>query len=127
MQNLVKMFSVLLFFIISISLSFGQENDTFNKINHEQNVKNYSLQIVPLPLWMFKSDGSYIIGIDLDFQMAINDYFNISIIPLFSFYKNISPEYDADQINFLVKSGVLFRPFKTRLKGMYIGAYFPLG
>ncbi|GHV92115.1 hypothetical protein AGMMS50268_26180 [Spirochaetia bacterium] len=114
-----------LFLGIMVSAINAQENS--------QKVKQprFSFQVSPLiylvDLLILGIDDDperYFVAFDFEFQYAINDYFNISINPQLFLDKDGN---DSKQTQFLITSGLLFRPFKSKLKGMYIGAYFPIG
>ena len=124
--NMKKMTLAIVFsLVITISVSAQHEN-------------TYSFQANPIYylgniLNLTKNYGSYNISAEFEFQYAINNYFNISVNPIFNFDKRVYGWYFngqtvySSEYQFLVVPGLLFRPFQSRLKGMYIGAHFPIG
>jgi hypothetical protein len=127
-------FILILCFFLSNSV-FGQEKNTENltednetqSANSQKN-PSFSVQANPL-LHLLNLLGLF--GFELEFQYAINDYLNISINPQFSFSKSgvesYNRTYDEEQMTITLTPGILFRPFKTRLRGMYAGIYMPVG
>jgi hypothetical protein len=69
----------------------------------------------------------YIWSINIEFQYALNNYFAISLMPMFGvsgspWYKDgKGNEYFADYLSYSLTAGFLFHPFGTRLKGWYFG------
>jgi hypothetical protein len=81
---------------------------------------NFSVQINPLKLFsqIFEDE----LQIELDLQFRINDYWNIMLRP------NVSiDDFKQNDISLNLMPGMMFRPFGTGLKGIYIGLYPNIG
>jgi hypothetical protein len=80
---------------------------------------------------------TFIISTDIEFQYAINQYFNISAVNTFLFENYLSSyledgggRYDEDygqQVQIFLMPAFMYRPFGTRLKGMYASIYPTIG
>jgi hypothetical protein len=104
----------------------------FSVSAQEEKGRSFSFQANPfiyladfISLGIDDDPETYLVALEFEFQYAINDFFNISISPKFSFdrywyvqYLN-GDTYYANQTQFLINPGLLFRPFRTRLRGMY--------
>jgi hypothetical protein len=117
-----KILSVVFFAVIFSAISAQEEK-----------ARSFSFQINPF-IYLFDlviltddRDVAQTFGVtvEFEFQYAINNYFNISISPQL-FFSDDDRHY-SKQTRIVITPGLLFRPFKTRLKGMYIGAYVPIG
>jgi hypothetical protein len=75
---------------------------------------------------------------EFEFQYALNNYFVLSFTPYFSFFKHMSRGYLDSYGNFtqkfygkqwqlLLTPGIIYKPFGTGLKGMFIGLYPTIG
>jgi len=142
-------------FIILVLLAFVVINTVFSndiviesiEYDKRDRVRSFSFQINTLPFISsliyfiaFEFPDEYYFGIDFEFQYAINDYINIFINPLLTFNRRSQHLYRVENqtriygsiiytINseYEIITGLLYRPFEERLKGLYIGAYFPIG
>jgi hypothetical protein len=112
----------------------------------EEKVRSFSFQANPfIHLTIDDNLESYSIELEFEFQYAINNFLNISLSPQFSVdryrwsvynpyldpYSNDdtyhAANYAVNQTRFIITPGLLYRPFRTRLKGMYMGIYIPIG
>jgi hypothetical protein len=92
----------------------------------EQNDKKFSIQLKPFMYLLTGvaggisyTGGASIVYVDLEFQYALSSKFTLFLNPSFLGAENIR------DINLI--SGVLYRPYSTGLRGMYIGLYPILG
>jgi hypothetical protein len=108
------------------------------EVQQEKNF-NFSIQTnaVQLPLELLLNSlyamqygnmtDVYIWNINIEFQYALNNFFTISLMPMFGiagspWYKDRKGnEYFADYLSYSLTTGLLFHPFGTRLKGWYFG------
>jgi hypothetical protein len=112
--------------------------------------RKYSIQINPLMLvadiFMGADDQEiYSYSLSLEFQYAINNYWTVIARPNFlirnsllesgdiigffygAYKYNKNDETKGTNIIFSIMPGILYRPFGTGLKGMYIGLYPNIG
>jgi hypothetical protein len=99
----------------------------FSQEEHSEKEYTFSIQTSPV---MYLEDlislglgeeGSDLFMMDLEFQYAINNYFNVSI-------ETSVLIMETDNIRqFTLVPKFLYHPFGTRLKGFYIGAYPNIG
>jgi hypothetical protein len=100
----------------------------------------FSLQTSPLfyasditYLFIDNDSKTYAFIIDVEFQYAINKYFNISVVNtlyfenyLSSYSENSNGRYNkkyGQQFQYMIIPAFLYRPFGTWLKGMFINAF----
>jgi len=131
MKKLV--FLIILMFIVLSAIS-AQNGREFT-YSFQANPLYYFLGI--LALQIDNEQGSYQIPLHFEFQYALNSNFNLSITPMFYYgkfneYNSFSDgingtTYNAKQLNAIIVSGILYKPFNTRLKGMHLGAFIPMG
>ena len=82
--------------------------------------QNFSILFNPLKLFSQFLEDEF--QIEFDFQVRINDYWNIMLRPNISI--NDSKQND---ISLSLTPGLKFRPFGTGLKGIYISLYPNIG
>ena len=125
MKIFVLMISLFVFLLPSI---FAESENDFT-FSFQASPGIYLMDLISLGT--IDNSEIFTIMLDLEFQYAINDYINISIVPQFNFdlYARYSDEdtYYAKYNRFTLTPGLLYRPFGTRLKGMYVGVYVPIG
>jgi hypothetical protein len=137
----MKKITAIMVFLLAVNLSFAYAQETGRK---------YSIQINPLMLVGDIITGAtdqefYSYSLSLDFQYAINNYWNVIVRPNFlirnsfleysdlsGFFIHTSKHNKGDEIEgtniiFSIMPGILYRPFGTGLKGMYIGLYPNIG
>jgi hypothetical protein len=124
-----KILTVLFLVFILSSVSAQAENDfTFS---FQANPFIYLMDFISLGI--DDDSETYAVALEFEFQYAINSFLNVSIAPQFVLDKDWYIQYSdgdtyyAKQYQFIITLGVLYRPFNTRLKGMYIGTYIPIG
>jgi hypothetical protein len=118
------------FLVIMLSSVFAQE----------EKLRSFSFQVNPfvyltdfISLGTDDDSETYSVALEFEFQYAINNFLNISISPQFSVNRSWyviysdSDTYYTNRTQFSITPGLLYRPFRTRLKGMYIGVYIPIG
>ncbi|MDR1277202.1 MAG: hypothetical protein LBK02_00465 [Treponema sp.] len=133
--------SGIMIFLLVVNFAFVYAQETGRR---------YCLQIDPAMLVadIFMgtiSQENYSYSLSAEFQYAINNYWNVIVRPnffatnslteldrLIRFYNgaykyNINNEIGGTNIIFTIMPGILFRPFGTGLKGMYIGLYPNIG
>jgi hypothetical protein len=131
----------IMIFLFAVNLGFVYAQETGKK---------YSIQINPLTsivdIYMGTTDQEfYSYPLSLEFQYAINNYWNVIVRPNFlirnslleyngivSFFNGTSKyikndETEGTNIIFTIMPGILYRPFGRGLKGMYIGLYPNIG
>jgi hypothetical protein len=128
-----KILSILVFLlVVNYSFVYAQKTD-----------RKYSIQINPLmvagDIIMGATDQeTYYYSLCLEFQYAINNHWNIFVRPYFSVWDGMNgfdfmylfkEETETDKAGriFSIMPGILYRPFGTGLKGMYIGLYPNIG
>jgi hypothetical protein len=135
----MKKLIVFIILLISIfSLCYSQERNSEDDFNH-------SIQINPLLLplelllnafYALKYDNitdQYILGTNIEYQYALNNYFVVCLIPTFLVNGRIWYEdkygnksfYDI--LTYNLHAGLSFHPFGTKLKGWFIGVDSILG
>ena len=123
-------FLLILLCILNASI-FSQEND-----------KLFTIQSSPIALIFYlinlgiDIEDIYFL-MDLEGQYKINDIINLSLtlsFLIYNYYKYsyydypyIENSYLEKTFQFIVKPMVIYRPFKTGLKGFYIGLYPVIG
>jgi hypothetical protein len=122
----------LLFLCLSVTIFSDEKEKTFSI---QGNPLIYTADIVYL--FLDNEIKTFIISTDVEFQYAINQYFNISVVNtiffenyLSSYLEDSSGRYDEDygqQFQFLLMPAFIYRPFGTRLKGMYVSIYPTIG
>jgi len=81
---------------------------------------NFSVQINPLRFFSQVLEDEF--EFELDFDLRMNDYWNMKLRP------NISVgEIGRNDISLSLMPGFMFRPFGTGLRGVYIGLYPNIG
>jgi hypothetical protein len=110
----------------------------------EDTEKRMSIQAGPLPyiadivfLFMDNDIKTFVIGTDVEFQYAINRYFNVSITNtlyfenyLDSYLQDSGGRYDEDygkQFQCMFTPAFLYRPLGTWLRGWYISGFPIIG
>jgi len=128
-MNCKKLLFICFLGIIIPSTAFSEEPE-----------KIFSIQTSPLFLvsdivYLFIDNDikTYPFLLDVEFQYAINSYFNISVTNtfyfenyLFSYQENNNGRYNekyGHQFQYMIIPAFLYRPFGTWLKGMYLGAF----
>lgn len=111
------------FFLLFITLTLSVKAQTYS---FQINSVLYSLDLISLTTSTDPDRYDYIW--QFEFQYAINNYFNISLEPQFGIRKGLMEPYSDNEsysknTSILLLSAVLFRPFGSRLKGMYVGVY----
>lgn len=134
---LLKKVLIVLLFIISVTHIKAEEKYSFQ--TNPILFFNPVLQNV-IPSLVFGVKNMWkppIIIIDIEFQYALGKYFALSINPAFaqSFWKyqwingdmNVVDDefYSSNCLN--LATGLLYRPFGTGLRGMYLGAFSVIG
>ena len=135
---------VLFFFIFSCTLNV--------QLLSQDNVFSHSFQMRPL-VYLNNIFGSVLDGdseaysfeISFEYQYAINNHINISVVPYFAMgnIKNTqtyfywggwdvggileSIEYYYKNISYRIDPGIIIRPFGNRLRGAYIKLYSIIG
>jgi hypothetical protein len=71
-----------------------------------------------------KNEKIWIMLFDVEFQYAMSDYFTLFLNPQIRYGLGFSSEPAKD---YLLISGILYKPFATGLRGFYIGAYPVIG
>lgn len=106
--------------------------------------KKYSIQMSPhliasdiAYLFMDNDTKTYPFSIDVEFQYAINDYFNISLANMLyfenymeSFQENSNGRFNEKygrQFQYMITPSFIYRPLGTRLKGWYISGFPKIG
>jgi len=86
----------------------------------QERERAFSIQINPLKFFGQILEDEF--QIEFDFQFRINDYWNIMLRP------NISiDDFEQHDILLSLMPGMMFRPFGTGLKSIYIGLYPNIG
>jgi len=127
-----KLIAFLIILILISFCVFAQEN--------ESNEPIYSLQIKPI-LYLFSGFLSAIgdieysfILVDIEFQYKLSNKFTLFINPSFlrnfNYYGDLYPTgwenvYSISGLNLIM--GLLYRPYETGLKGMYVGMFPIIG
>ena len=101
---------------------------------HEKKERKLTLQSSPL-LFLIDvfanatadSDSSSLFVMDLEGQYKINDIFNVSLTTSFFVYKEPDDQVDEKGFQFILKPMFVYRPFRTGLKGFYLGLYSNVG
>jgi len=86
----------------------------------QERERNFSVQINPINFFSQILEDEF--QIEVDFQFRITDYWNIMLRPNFS-----AGNTDQNDLLLSLMPGVMFRPFGTGLKGVYIGLYPNIG
>jgi hypothetical protein len=109
-------------------------SSVFAQFAQEEKIRSFSFQVSPfiylanLFLDIDDDPETYFVAFDFEFQYAVNDILNISISPQLILDKYLYEKiYYAKKTQFILTPGLLYRPFRGRLTGIYIGAYFPIG
>ena len=112
-----KIIFIVIFAIITNAILFGERKFTLQT--------SPSTLFAPLTSLAAATpyDNTFVLPIDLEIQYMINDRFNLSLKPMLYYfsYDEASTFLKIIEINF--KPMLIFRPFKTGLKGYYIGLY----
>jgi hypothetical protein len=110
----------------------------------DENEKRISIQTDPLLyvtdityLFIDNDRRTFVIAADVEFQYALNKNFGVSVVNtlffenyLDSFLENSNGRYDekyGNQFQIMFNPAFMYRPFGTRLKGMYISAFPIIG
>jgi len=86
----------------------------------QEKERNFAVQINPVKFFSQILENEF--QIEFDFQYRINNYWNVMMRP------NISVgDTGQSDVSLSFMPGVMFRPFGTGLKGVYIGLYPNIG
>ena len=127
-----RLFFIIIFALFS-TMAFSDENE-----------KRFSIQTSPLffvsdivYLFIDNDSRTYSFLIDAEFQYAINNYFNISVLNtlyfenyLDSYLQDSNGRYNEEygqQFQYMIIPAFLYRPFGIWLKGMYISTFPIIG
>jgi hypothetical protein len=138
MNSSIKKITIVFLFVINITVAYTQEPEA-----------KYSFQINPLVLLLDViefgvnyNQETYSYFFSLEFQYKINNYWNVLLRSNFSisnYYNGASSIHDMYGNTMFYKEfyqkntiisfmpGVIFRPFGTGLRGMYVGLYPNIG
>jgi hypothetical protein len=111
---------------------------------YSQEEKHLSIQGNPITyltdiVWLFvdRDINTFALATDVEFQYALNRYYGFSLTNslyferyLNSFFENSNGRYDEDygsQFQIMFNPAFVYRPFGTRLKGLYISAFPIIG
>ena len=126
------LFAIIIFIHFS-STAFSDGNEK------KFSIQSSTLFIVSDMVYLFIDNDikTYAFLIDAEFQYAINNYFNVSLVNtlyienyMSSYSENSNGRYNEKyglQFQYMIIPLFLYRPFGTWLKGMYISAFPKIG
>jgi hypothetical protein len=129
-RNMKKIYWIFFFAIIINAGVFGQDRE--RKFTFQTSPLLYLYDYVSLSV----GNGLQTAFIDLESQYKINDIFNISftfssslsfLTGRTSFYTTDYDIYEKNKFQVILKPMFIYRPFRTGLKGFYIGLYSNIG
>jgi hypothetical protein len=119
-----KILFVLTFLVIITNSIFCQNTDG------EKKDKIFTLQTSPIlflrSLNTFGPNHNIFLDMDLEGQYKLNDIFNLSFTISFLIVSSDNPDYYTEN-EISLKPMFIYRPFRTGLKGFYIGLYPTIG
>jgi len=89
-------------------------------LHAQERKRNFAVQINPLKFFSQILEDEF--QVELDFQFRITDYWDIMLRPNISVGNTV-----LNDVTLGLMPGVMFRPFGTGLKGVYIGLYPNIG
>jgi hypothetical protein len=124
---------IIIFFSFLSLPAFSEENE--KRFSIQANPVNFAMDIAYL--FVDNDIKTVVFATDVEFQYAINKNFGISVTNTFffenyldSYFENSNGRYNEDygfQFQCMFNPAFLYRPFGTRMKGMYISAFPIIG